>query len=71
MEPTTIPLCNQKITLPEHWKDLGIYSCTVMIGGILEEAEERMLTCGSKHYQTSSRQPFLKFAYPIASLPTV
>ena len=36
-------LRNQKITLPERWKDLGIYSCTFMIGGKLDEVEEQML----------------------------
>ena len=41
-EKTARNLRNQKITLPERWKDLGIYSCTFMIGK-LDEAEEKML----------------------------
>jgi len=42
-EKTARSLRNQKITLPERWKDLGIYSCTFMIGGILDDVEEQML----------------------------
>ena len=42
-EKTARTLRNQKITLPERWKDLGIYSCTFMIGGILDEVEEQIL----------------------------
>ena len=42
-EKTARSLRNQKITLPERWIDLGIYSCTFMIGGRLDEFEEKML----------------------------